>query len=393
MQINDVATQSSYLGIAISAILVNFMDVTDFDSLYNSMMKCKKGVLWKASVARFYLNGIESVMDLERDLKGGTYKARPPFKFTITSPKPRELVSICFRDRVYQRSLNDNVLYPTMTKNFIYDNHACQIGKGTDKARNRLKCFLNRFFRKYGPDGYVLQIDIHGYYPNMSHSITEDMFRSNLSETNFIRTKAVLDWQYTGEIGYNPGSQMIQIAGISYLNKFDHFCKEKLKVEFYIRYMDDIIIIHHSKEALMKFKNIIEKELQKVDCTFNPRKTEIYRLKEGILFLGFIFRLTDSGKVIMTINPNNLKDERRKLKKLVMKAAAGELTKEQVDDHFECWKANAKKGNNHKTIVKMCKYYQQLWRENGNSKKTKRSKRTGGNGKHNCTGQDQQGKH
>ena len=338
------------------------MDITDFDCLYDSMMKCKKGVLWKDSVAHFYLNGIEEVLKLESQLKNGSYKARPPFSFSITSPKPRDLVSICFRDRVYQRSLNDNSLYPIMTKSFIYDNCACQIGKGTDLARGRMKCHLNRHFRKHGKDGYVLQIDIHGYYPNMDHKTTEEMFKRKLPEDIFIRTKAVLDWQYTGEKGYNPGSQMIQIAGISYLDPFDHFCKEQLKLKHYIRYMDDIIIIHHDKKYLEECLVRIQKELLKVGCTFNEKKTRIYPLKNGILFLGFIFRLTKTGKVIMTLNPNNVKNQRRKLKKLVEMCKRGKRKREDVDMAFECWIANAKKGNTHNLIVKMKEYYNNLWR-------------------------------
>ena len=338
------------------------MGITDFDSLYESMLKCKRGVLWKDSVAHFYLNGIEEVLKLENQLNNGTYKARPPYCFTITSPKPRELVSICFRDRVYQRSLNDNVLYPTMTSSFIYDNHACQIGKGTDKARERLKCFLNRHYRKNGCDGYVLQIDIHGYYANMNHQITEGLFKAKLSDSNFERTKNVLDWQYTGENGYNPGSQMIQIAGISYLDGFDHFCKEKLKLKYYIRYMDDIIAIHNDKAFLKDCLGKMEEELSKVHLTLNKKKTKIFRLKDGVLFLGFKFRLTEKGKVIMTLDPNKLKKQKKKLKKLVELCKQGKRTKEEVDVAFECWMANAKKGNTHNLIARMQKYYEELWK-------------------------------
>jgi hypothetical protein len=139
--------------------------IVGFDALYNSMNKCIKGVLWKDSVAHFYLNYMEELLKLEAQLKDGTYRERPKKTFTITEPKIREIVSISFRDRVYQRSLNDNVIYPVMSRSFIPDNFACQKGKGTDAARNRLKEFLRRYYRKYGSEGYVLQCDITGYYP------------------------------------------------------------------------------------------------------------------------------------------------------------------------------------------------------------------------------------
>lgn len=344
------------------------MDVRDYEMLDISMRKCKKGVIWKDSVAHYCLNNIEENLRLEKQLKSGIYKSRPPYKFKITYPKPRDIVSISFRDRVYQRSINDNVLYPTMVKSFIYDNCACQIGKGTDFARDRLKCFLNRYYRKHGIDGYVLQMDMHGYYPNMLHKEVERIFSEKLDEEHFKMCKDVLDYQYVGEKGYNPGSQMVQIAGISYLDKFDHYCKEQLHLQYYIRYMDDVIIIHHDKKYLEECKEKIKNELNKVGCSFNENKTEIYKLNKGILFLGWNYRITKTGKCLMIINPKNIKAQRRKLKRLVKLAKSGVITKENVDDSFNCFMANLKKGNSHNISMRMKKYYNELWEEkNGNN--------------------------
>lgn len=160
----------------------NYVDreeIIGFDALYDSMMKSKKGVTWKGSVAHYVLNSMEETYKLSEELEKGTYKARPTTQFKITSPKPRDIISTCFRDRVYQRSLNDNALYPIMTKQLIRDNWACQKGKGTDDARDRMKIFLQRMYRKYGTDFYGLQCDIHGYYPNMRHDLTKELFRIN----------------------------------------------------------------------------------------------------------------------------------------------------------------------------------------------------------------------
>ena len=135
------------------------------DALYTSMYNCQKGVIWKDSVAHFVLNAPEEILKLERELKDGTYRPRKPKMFMVTSPKPREISSIPFRDRVYQRSLNDNVLYPTMTKSFIYDNWACQKGKGTKFCIDVFLAQLREFTRIHGNNAHVLQCDIKGYFP------------------------------------------------------------------------------------------------------------------------------------------------------------------------------------------------------------------------------------
>jgi RNA-directed DNA polymerase len=54
--------------------------VIGFEALYDSMMKCKKGVLWKNQPAHYYLNGIEETLKLNEQLKDGTYKPRKPRK-------------------------------------------------------------------------------------------------------------------------------------------------------------------------------------------------------------------------------------------------------------------------------------------------------------------------
>ena len=337
--------------------------IIGFEALYDSMYKCKNGVLWKTSVSHYFLNGIEETLKLEEQLKNGTYKPRPPRKFTLTSPKRREAVSISFRDRVYQRSLNDKAIYPIITKSFIYDNYACQKGKGTDFARNRFITFLKKYYRKHGNnEGFILQMDVLGYYPNMSHSLIEDLFERKLPQEVFEMAKPILREQYDGDVGYNPGSQMIQIAGISALDDLDHFIKEKLRVKFYGRYMDDSFIIHESKEYLEKCLKEIEVKLKEFGFVLHPKKTHIIKLSKGMKFLGFTFRLTDTGKVVMLVSSDTVKREKRKLVRMSHLAKKGYMKKSKVDECYKSWKAHASKGNSFKLMQRMDKFYKELWR-------------------------------
>lgn len=346
--------------------------IIGFDALYNSMYKCKNNVLWKASVSHYFLNGIEQTIKLENHLKNGTYIPKPPLKFMITSPKKREAVSIAFRDRVYQRSLNDNVIYPIMTHSFIYDNCACQKGKGTDFARDRLHSFMRKFYRKHKLNGYVLQMDIKGYYPNMQHSLIEQRFKEKLPKEAFEMARKVLVDQYVGDVGYNPGSQMIQIAGVTALDKLDHYIKEKLHIKYYLRYMDDSLIIHEDKEYLEYCKNEIEKELNKIGFNLHQDKTRILSIKESISFLGFNHRLTETGKLVMTVKHETIKREKRKLVRMAHLVQKGYMSKEKVDVCFESWKAHAGKGNSFKLLQHMNKFYKELWEESKNASSKKK---------------------
>lgn len=340
------------------------MDIEEIiseDALYESMIKCAKGVRWKGTVAYYMHNWPDEIGRLSKQLHDGTYKERRAKFFTITEPKRREIMSIHFRDRIYQRSLNDVAIYPQTTKSFIADNFACQKGKGTDAARDRLKEFLHRFYRMYGTGGYVLKIDIKGYYPNMRHDFAEAMLSQYIDdETNQLAQKVLA--HLPGDIGYNPGSQIVQIVGITALDKIDHYIKERLGIRFYVRYMDDFILIHHDKEYLEHCMQEIRNLLEKQGMETHPKKTYIQRINDPILFLGFVYRLTGTGKVVILANPKKIKHERKKIMRMVALVEKGKMTKHDVDVHFKSFKTGIRYGNSHNLIYRLNRWYESLWK-------------------------------
>lgn len=340
---------------------MNMEDIIGFEALWDSMMKCKRGVMWKDSVAGFCLDAVRQVSRLCDELSDGMYKERPHKYFTIKYPKERAIMSISFRDRVYQRSLNDIGIYPAMSKSFIYDNAACQKGKGADFARNRFKCHLQRYYRKHGADGYVLKMDVRGYYPNMRHDVAKEAFKRRLDPEVYQRAEAILDG-FPGEVGFNPGSQIIQIAGISVLDGIDHYIKERLRIKHYLRYMDDMLIIGNDRAELEAIRRDVGERLKEIGFELHPTKTRIIQIRDGIMFLGFEYRLTETGKVIMSIDPTRVKAIRRKLYRMVKKAKAGLLTRAKVDESYKSWRSHAAKGNSWKLLKRMDAYYNSLWR-------------------------------
>lgn len=334
--------------------------ITDFDQLYESMVKCQKGVTWKPSVKSFVLNSEENIHRMKKQLKDGTWKNGKPRPIQIKYPKKRDGLSIPFKDRIYQRSINDNSLYPKMSKKFILANAACQKGKGTDFTRKMIKRYLWNYFCNYGNEGGVIQIDIHGYYPNMRHDKVSECFRKGVDRDTYEMSMDVLDSQYAGDIGYNPGSQMVQIAGISLLNELDHYIKEQLHIRYYIRYMDDLWILWHDMEDLQRWFKIIEDKLLELGFELNSRKSHVTKLSKGFLFLGFYYRMTSTGKIIMTLNSDNVRHERKKLRRMVNKSRKGEIEPSKIDECYRCWKNNAENGNSYKLIRRTDKYLENL---------------------------------
>lgn len=335
--------------------------VCTFDGLYKPERLCKCGVIWKDSVASYHANRLVRTVKLKDRLESGRYYPQPGDKFLVYEPKIREIMSIKYRDRIVLRRFNDDVLYPVMTRSFIYDNMACQRGGGTDRTMDRMNCHLQRHFRKYEKNFYVLQCDIHHYYQTMPHDRTKALFYEKITDP---WSRELIDrilGTFEGDVGFNPGSQTIQIAGISYLDKMDHLIKEQLGIKGYIRYMDDFILLHPSREYLEQCLEVIKEHLTSIGLELNA-KTRIYPVTDGIPFLGFHFFLTDTGKVIRKIKHKNVSRERRRLRKLVAKAKAGVMTRREVDMCFQSWKAHARRGNTRNLIRHMDQYYNNLWR-------------------------------
>ncbi len=133
------------------------------DSLFEATRLRSRNVAWKDSILGFRANIVPNIVKLRRELLSGTYRILPYLRFEIFEPKPRVIEATAFRDGVVQKSLCKNYLYQEISRHFIYDNAANQVGKGTDFARARLKRQLHRYERKHGTEGWVVQFDIHNF--------------------------------------------------------------------------------------------------------------------------------------------------------------------------------------------------------------------------------------
>lgn len=123
--------------------------------------------------------------------------------------------------------------------------------------------------------------------------------------------------------------------------------------EAYLRYMDDFLLMHEDLEYLEYCKVKVIEKLAEYGFEPNPKKTKVIPITEEILFLGFYYRLTETGKIIMRLNPANVKQERKKLYRLVAKAKKGESSKAKVDECFNGWKDHAAKGTSYQLFPQL----------------------------------------
>ena len=332
-------------------------DVIGFDALWESMMRSREGVMWKGSVASFCLNGAENIAKLSAELRDGTYRPGRNTSFRITSPKPRNVVAQTFRDRVYHRSIVDNLVYPLMSPSWVYDNAACQKGKGTDFARERYRKHLRDQYLADGSGVWVLSVDVRGYYANIPHTGAEALFDATLPPWGRNMVVNALRAHYPGDRGYNPGSDIVQMVGVGYLSALDHHIQEGLHMRGYVRYMDDFRIVHGDREILELCRDDIARQLAKLGLELHPKKTRIRRATATDIFLGFDFRMLQSGKVLMTLTSSNVKAMRRRIGRLAKLEEQGMRPPGTTDVAYSGWRAHAEKGDSDRLLHKCDEWY------------------------------------
>lgn len=342
-----------------------FSDPLSEEALYEAAMRCFRGVRWKPSVERVELNLPLIIHNIRESFENGTYVPHEPRRFTIRYPKKRDIVAVHINDRILQRSLNDFVFYPSIAPHLINDNWACQTGKGTDYARSRFRSMLRSHIREHGMEGCICYVDIWGYYGNMAHAVAAAPFYRYAPRRWADFANMIITTQYgTGDgRGVNPGSQLIQIAGISVPNDLDHTLKDRLQFKRYGRYMDDMVCIVENMDQAELFMRTVGEGLAKLGLEPHPKKSKVVPIEKGLTFLGFDFKPLESGKVLMTVTSSSVRRERRHLKGIVRLAKAGGLTREQANDSYHGWRAHASKGDSSKLIKRMDAYYKNLWKE------------------------------
>ena len=333
-----------------------YEEIISYDCLKEGLRKSCLGVMWKDSVASYRLNAVKNTWKLRQDLLNGTYRIQPYHVFHITEPKDREIVATRIRDRQFQRSLCDNYLYEAVTRGFIHDNCACQIGKGVSFAHKRMGVHLRRYFNKHGNDGWVLQCDISKYFPSTPHETAKAAIRKRVQDDRVYQHIADIIDSFGGDHGIGLGSQASQLIELAILDDLDHYIKERLRIKHYIRYMDDFILIHPDRAVLENALREIDGKIQALGLTLN-KKTHIYPLRQGIKFLRWRYILTDTGKIVRRMDRRSITRERRKIKKLGAKVGDGELPERKLMESYQSWRAHARQGNTKSIIHQMDRLY------------------------------------
>jgi hypothetical protein len=266
--------------------------IYDFENLYQAAMLAARGKKYKPQVLRFFFDNLEeNLIELQNELMWKTYKIGSFNVFPVKDPKPRIIASLPFRDRVIQIALC-NIIEPLFDTRFIYDTYACRVGKGASAAAARLSYFLG----KEDIHNY-LKCDIHKYFYSVNVDRLEEIIQQRYVQDGDVLwlIDTILRHDYHND-GIKIGNRFSQLAANAYLAEADFHFKVRRQLPYYLRYMDDIIILDSSKAKLKAVLKDMEAFMDgRLGLRLND-KTRIDSVHSGIDFVGY--RIFPRNKII-----------------------------------------------------------------------------------------------
>lgn len=353
-------------------------ELTTLEKLNNAFYQSAKASHWKEATQRYKANLLTNNLDLQRELRGGTYRVQPTTDFTLNERgKIRHIEAPAIRDRIVQKVLCQYVLLPSIRRHLIYDNYASLKDRGTAFARKRMDVMLQRYIRHHGDDGYILQVDIKKYFDSVDHGKLKELLYQRLDEPAEVMSLVdyIVDSSSKTGRGLNLGSEAPQIFAIYYLNGIDNYIKTVKGVKYYGRYMDDMFIISHDKHELMLTLAEIMRKLSELKLEVNEKKTHITKLSHGFTFLQIKYHVSN-GRIIKRPTHDKVVRERRRLKKYKNLYDRGEMTEYDIHTCYKSWRNSVVKDCNRcdRTIRSLDALYDRLFPEHEGLAKLPRSR-------------------
>lgn len=332
----------------------------DYERLKFAWEDASRGKRNAPNQQRYRYDLEDNLYALLDDLKNDGFTPSPLREKPIYYPKFRIAQVPSLEDKIVQHTFIDGYGYQALTKPIIPEASACLRQRGEKYAVKLFRNQLRHFYNQHGCRPLILKCDIRSYFASIPHDRVEALIARYVQDETVRRV--LLKFVRMTDKGLPLGLQQSQLLANLYLSEMDHTLKERHGVKFYGRYMDDFYIMSDSLEELQKLLAWIKGYLESIGLELNP-KTAIF--ESSVDYLGFTFKMTPTGKIVMRLRKDKVKTQKRWVRKLAEMLGRGEITAEYAGESYHGWREHASHGDCGNMIRAMDKRYAEALRKVG----------------------------
>ncbi len=268
------------------------------------------------SARAFEIDQETNLYALYMALRDGTYRPGRSTCFVITRPKPREVWAAPFVDRIVHHLLYNHIA-ERFHRAFIIDSCACIPGRGTLYAAERLEAKIRSVTQNWSQPAYYLKLDLANFFVSIHRPTLRGQLAARIPEPWWMALAELILFHdprpdvdlriprrllacvpphkslfnQPPERGLPIGNLSSQFFANVYLDALDQFVKHRLHARYYIRYVDDFLLLHESAQwlnaALEQIEAFLPRELQ---VRLNPAKTILQPIARGVDFVGQVIK-------------------------------------------------------------------------------------------------------
>ncbi|MBQ7701284.1 MAG: RNA-directed DNA polymerase [Candidatus Methanomethylophilaceae archaeon] len=255
----------------------------------------------KKEVARFKEKETILLRKLKSSLVDHTYHSSKYRIFQVNeNGKIRDIADLpLYPDRIFHWAIALG-LEEKLNRKLIDQTHASRPGHGIHSAVNDIRNYI----RKDGRIKYALKTDVSKFFPSVDKNILKSKLRGAIKDKDLIfeLDKLIDDYPYPGLPIGNRTSPMF--ANL-YLSEMDHTMKEIHHCHYYVRYMDDIVVLGYSKQWLHQIRKVMSSYLNEIGLKMKENWQVFPIDSRGIDFVGY--RIFTDHILLRKRIKNNLK--------------------------------------------------------------------------------------
>lgn len=279
-----------------------FEQFTTFENLYDGYLLARRNKRYKSEVLAYSANLEEYIINDVNRLQWQTYAPGKPRAFYEYYPKVRLIHALPFADRVVNCAAY-NVLWPIYFNSMYEHSYGSIPGKGQLRATDTLQHCM-QYLEKKPEQWYIGKLDIAKFFFRIPIEVQMRELLRPLDDPRmawFLDTAIRCDGRPFGlplcatdvttaerisGIGMQVGSLISQVTANVVLTPLDHYIKRVMRVPYYFRYMDDMIIACQSKEECWDAIYDIDDHLQEHFGLQLNGKTAVIPVGHGVEFVG-----------------------------------------------------------------------------------------------------------